>query len=329
MWNIPLALTEPWVRSSHDATRQLFIHEVLFNESLVSADFTLIMALEGSLHFQTMFKFTRENASRFERGPGFPVQLDICATVSTPNQTSSSGVGLALWLAHFWEKVTDHSNKPAVLGKLAHNHLQTHTILFSGTLEWLHETFPRTKHCVTFAFSQLLFLFAASQPWRRREIARHCGMANLGCAAWRITAKQGKHWAEERDGELPFICFLEKIRTRSQQLWRRAAMKKDKEQPGSGSETQLHPNNPLTRVTKQSHMLLVSIQRPGELLYMQASRERWTWQHHQDVKMCQTAEAGWKTAGSKKLQAAVGMKNARLHRKWQYEVFQSLDNRTN
>ncbi len=61
MWNIPLALTEPWVRSSHAATRQLFIHEVLFNESLVSADFTLIVALEGILHFQTMLKFARKN----------------------------------------------------------------------------------------------------------------------------------------------------------------------------------------------------------------------------------------------------------------------------
>lgn len=56
-------------------------------------------------------------------------------------------------------------------------------------------------------------------------------------------------------------------------------------------ETQLHPNNPLTRVTKQSHMLLVSIQRPGELLHTKERRERWTWQHHQDVKLC-SAEAG-------------------------------------
>jgi len=83
---------------------------------------------------------------------------------------------------------------------------------------------------------------------------------------------------------------LEKIRTSSQQLRRRAAKRK-KNEPGSGSETQLHPNNPLTRVTKQSHMLLVSIQRPGELLHTKAWRERWTWQHHQDVKLC-SAEAG-------------------------------------
>lgn len=130
---------------------------------------------------------------------------------------------------------------------------------------------------------------------------------------------------KERDEVLPFICFLEKIRTSSQQLRRRATMRKHKDEPGSGSETQLHPNNPLTRVTKQSHMLLVSIQRPGGLLHTKARRERWTWQHHQDVKLC-SAEAGWKTAGRMKLQAETGMTNARFHRTRQYEAFQSLDN---
>lgn len=111
--------------------------------------------------------------------PVFPVQLDICATESTPNQTSSSGVSLAL------RHKTTLTNQPCWKS--------LHIIIFKPTLFYLAAHWSdytklsqRTKHCVTFAFSQLLFLSLFLHCFPALEEAQDLETLLQGTVGWLI-----------------------------------------------------------------------------------------------------------------------------------------------